>query len=194
MSRVVLSIGSNLGDRLARLQAAVDGLGDSVKAVSPVYETDAWGGVSQPAFLNAVVIADDDRLDAHGWLRRAQALELDNERVRTKKWGPRTLDVDLICCFGVPLPGHGISGQGISGHGISAEEIFSHDAELTLPHPFAHERVFVLLPWLAVDPAAQLTVAGQPKPVQELLNQLEPAERDGVRPTALTLTFKRSRH
>jgi 2-amino-4-hydroxy-6-hydroxymethyldihydropteridine diphosphokinase len=183
MSRVVLSIGSNLGDRLGRLQAAVDGLGDSVEAVSPVYETDAWGGVSQPAFLNAVVIADDDRLDAHGWLRRAQALELDNERVRIQKWGPRTLDVDLICCFGVPLPGGGISGG----------EIFSHDAELTLPHPFAHERVFVLLPWLAVDPAAQLTVAGQPKPVHELLSQLAPAERDGVRPTALTLTFKDSR-
>jgi len=198
MSRVVLSIGSNLGDRLARLQAAVDGLGDSVKAVSPVYETDAWGGVAQPAFLNAVVIADDDRLDAHGWLHRAQALELDNERVRTKKWGPRTLDVDLICCFGVPLPGHGISGhgisgQGISGHGISAEEIFSHDAELTLPHPFAHERAFVLLPWLAIDPAAQLTVGGQSKPVQELLSQLEPTERDGVRPTVLTLTFRGSR-
>jgi 2-amino-4-hydroxy-6-hydroxymethyldihydropteridine diphosphokinase len=188
MSRVVLSIGSNLGDRLARLQAAVDGLGDSVKAVSPVYETDAWGGVSQPAFLNAVVIADDDRLDAHGWLHRAQALELDNERVRTKKWGPRTLDVDLICCFGEPLPGHGIS-----GHGISGEEIFSHDAELTLPHPFAHERAFVLLPWLAIDPAAQLTVGGQSKPVQELLSQLEPIERDGVRPTVLTLTFRGSR-
>jgi len=62
VSRVVLSIGSNLGDRLARLQAAVDGLGDSVQAVSPVYETDAWGGVSQGPFLNAVVIADDDRI------------------------------------------------------------------------------------------------------------------------------------
>jgi 2-amino-4-hydroxy-6-hydroxymethyldihydropteridine diphosphokinase len=180
MSRVVLSIGSNLGDRLARLQAAVDGLGDSVKAVSPVFETDAWGGVSQAPFLNAVVIADDDRLDAHGWLHRAQAIELDNERVRTKKWGPRTLDVDLICCFGAPLPGHEISG----------DEIFSQDAELTLPHPFAHERAFVLLPWLAVDPAARLTVEGRSTPVGELLSQLEPAERDGVRPTALTLTLR----
>ena len=73
--RVVLSIGSNLGDRLARLQSVVDGLGDAVRAVSPVYETDAWGGVEQGPFLNAVLIADDPALDAHGWLRRAQELE-----------------------------------------------------------------------------------------------------------------------
>jgi 2-amino-4-hydroxy-6-hydroxymethyldihydropteridine diphosphokinase len=172
MSRVVLSIGSNLGDRLARLQAVVDGLGDSVRSVSPVYETDAWGGVSQGPFLNAVVIADDDGVDAYGWLRRAQALEIDNERIRTQKWGPRTLDVDLVCCF--------------DGH-QSESEVVSVDPELTLPHPFAHERAFVLLPWLAVDPGAELTVAGQRRPVRELLDQLESAERDGVRPTALTL-------
>ena len=73
MSRVVLSIGSNLGDRLARLQAAVDGLGETVSAVSPVFETDPWGGVSQEPFLNAIVLADDAGTDAHGWLRRAQA-------------------------------------------------------------------------------------------------------------------------
>jgi len=174
VSRVVLSIGSNLGDRLARLQAAVDGLGGSVRAVSPVYETDAWGGVSQGPFLNAIVIAEARELDAYGWLRRAQALELDNDRVRTQRWGPRTLDVDLVCCFSGSQP---------------AEEVFSDDAELTLPHPFAHERAFVLLPWLALDAAAELTVAGQRRSVRELLDQLEPAERDGVRPTALTLTF-----
>jgi len=171
VSRVVLSVGSNLGDRLARLQAAVDGLGDAVLAVSPVYETDAWGGVTQGPFLNAIVVADDDGLDAPGWLRRAQALELDNARVRTQKWGPRTLDVDLVCCFD------------------GADEVVSTDPELTLPHPFAHERAFVLLPWLAVDPAAELTVAGRRRPVSQLLDALEPAERDGVRPTALKLTF-----
>jgi 2-amino-4-hydroxy-6-hydroxymethyldihydropteridine diphosphokinase len=171
VSRVVLSIGSNLGDRLARLQAAVDGLGDAVLAVSPVYETDAWGGVTQGPFLNAIVVADDDGLDAPGWLRRAQALELDNARVRTQKWGPRTLDVDLVCCFD------------------GADEVVSTDPELTLPHPFAHERAFVLLPWHAVDPAAELTVAGRRRPVSQLLDALEPAERDGVRPTALKLIF-----
>ena len=165
MSRVVLSIGSNLGDRLARLQAAVDGLGEAVLAVSPVYETAAWGGVSQDHFLNAIVIADDDQLDARGWLRRAQALELDNERVREEKWGPRTLDVDLISCFERSGPRDAAFGN----------EVFSDDAVLTLPHPFAHERAFVLLPWLALDPAAELTVAGRRQPVRELLDRLGPA-------------------
>ena len=62
MTRVVLSIGSNLGDRLARLQSVVDGLGGAVRAVSPVYETEPWGGVDQGPFLNAVLIADDPAL------------------------------------------------------------------------------------------------------------------------------------
>ena len=104
MTRVVLSIGSNLGDRLARLQSVVDSLGDAVRAVSDVYETDAWGGVEQGRFLNAVVIAEDPALDAHGWLRRVQAIESANDRVREQKWGPRTLDVDLVCASG---PGGG---------------------------------------------------------------------------------------
>lgn len=185
MSRVVLSIGSNLGDRLARLQAAVDGLGEAVLAVSPVYETDAWGGVSQDHFLNAIVIADDDQLDARGWLCRAQALELDNERVRKGKWGPRTLDVDLISCF-EPISRFEGSEPRAAAPG---NEIFSDDAVLTLPHPVAHERAFVLIPWLALDPAAELTVAGQRQPLRALLDRLEPAESAGVRPTELMLTF-----
>ena len=174
MSRVVLSVGSNLGDRLARLQAVVDDLADSVRAVSPVYETDAWGGVDQGPFLNAVVVADDPAHDAHGWLRRAQRIELDNQRVRSQKWGPRTLDVDLVCCF---------DGD--------AEEL-SGTAELTLPHPWAHQRAFVLMPWLAVDPAATLTVDGRHRPVRQLLDELEQAERDGVRPTGFELHHPRT--
>ena len=170
MSRVVLSIGSNVGDRLARLQAAVDAMGDTVVAVSPVWETDAWGGVEQQSFLNAVLIADDAGLDAHGWLRRAQEIERDNARMRTQKWGPRTLDVDLVCCFDGDV------------------EVFSDDPELTLPHPFAHQRAFVLIPWLAVDPAAALGVAGRRLAVREILDGLDQADRDGVRTTAFTLT------
>jgi 2-amino-4-hydroxy-6-hydroxymethyldihydropteridine diphosphokinase len=171
MTRVVLSIGSNLGDRLARLQAAVDGLGDSVLAVSPVFETDAWGGVEQQRFLNAVVLAADSGTDAHGWLRRAQALERDNDRVRLQKWGPRTLDVDLVCCF---------DGE---------DEVVCRDADLTLPHPLAHQRAFVLMPWLAVDPEARLSVGSGSRPVGALLAELDPVERDGVQATALTLGF-----
>lgn len=169
MTRAVLSIGSNMGDRLARLNAVVDGLGDAVRAVSPVFETDAWGVVDQDAFLNAIVIAEDDGLDARGWLHRGQALENDNDRVRTQKWGPRTLDVDVICCFD------------------GSREIRCSDAELTLPHPFAHERAFVLVPWLAADPSAVLTVDGAPRPVGDLIAALDVGERDGVRRTDLVL-------
>ena len=171
MTRVVLSIGSNLGDRMARLQSAVDGLGSSVRALSPVYETDAWGGVDQGPFLNAVVIADDPDLDGHGWLNRAQALEQANERVREQKWGPRTLDVDLVCCH---------DGE---------TEVFSRDEGLTLPHPLAHLRAFVMIPWLALDPQAELTVAGERRRVDRLLSELEPADRDGVRLTGLVLNL-----
>lgn len=169
MTRVVLSVGSNLGDRLARLQAAVDALGGAVRAVSPVYETDAWGGVEQGPFLNAVVIAEDPLLDAHAWLRKAQAVESENQRVREQKWGPRTLDVDLVCVTG------------------DDTEVVCDDPELTLPHPFAHQRAFVLTPWLDADPAAELLVEGRRRPVQDLLAELDAAERDGVRPTAHTL-------
>lgn len=173
MSRVVLSIGSNVGDRLARLQAAVDGLGDAVLEVSPVYETDAWGGVEQQPFLNAVVIADDPRVDALGWLRLGQRIEDLNQRVRRQKWGPRTLDIDLIACSD------------------GGAEVVSGDPELTLPHPMAHQRAFVLIPWLAVDPVAQLVVEGQPRPVRDVLAGLDQAELDGVRGTQLCLRMSR---
>jgi 2-amino-4-hydroxy-6-hydroxymethyldihydropteridine diphosphokinase len=162
MSRVVLSIGSNLGDRLGRLQSVVDGLGDAVRAVSPVYETEAWGGVEQGPFLNAVLVADDPALDGHGWLRRGQQLEEAAGRVRGQRWGPRTLDVDLVTCHD------------------GDTEVTSRDDGLTLPHPMAHLRAFVLIPWLAVDPEATLTVAGEERTVARLLADIDPAERDGV--------------
>jgi 2-amino-4-hydroxy-6-hydroxymethyldihydropteridine diphosphokinase len=173
VSRVVLSIGSNLGDRLARLQSVVDGLDGAVRAVSPVYETDPWGGVEQGAFLNAVVLADDPALDGHGWLQRAQEMEQAAGRVRGQRWGPRSLDVDLVACREEDDAGD--------------HEITSRDEGLTLPHPLAHLRAFVLIPWLAVDPDATLTVAGVPRRVEALLAEIEQAERDGVHLTGLVL-------
>jgi 2-amino-4-hydroxy-6-hydroxymethyldihydropteridine diphosphokinase len=173
MTRVVLSIGSNLGDRLARLQSVLDRLGDAVQAVSPVYETAAWGGVEQAPFLNAVVIADDATLDGHGWLIRAQEMERAADRVRGQRWGPRTLDVDLITCHTTSQAGD--------------VEVFSLDDGLTLPHPLAHLRAFVLIPWLAIDPDAALSVAGGKQPVAKLLAQLDRADRAGVQLTELTL-------
>lgn len=170
MTRVVLSIGSNLGDRLARLQSVVDGLGDAVQAISPVYETEPWGGVEQGPFLNAVVIADDPACDGHCWLGRAQEFERGADRVRGQRWGPRSLDVDLITC---------------SHDNI---EVFSRENGLTLPHPLAHLRAFVMIPWLAVEPDAGLTVAGQKRPIAALLAELEPVDRASVRLTSLVLS------
>lgn len=167
--KVVLSIGSNLGDRLAMLRSVADGLGNRLRATSPVYETAPWGGVDQGPFLNAVLIAEDPTLDARGWLRLAQDFERAAERVRAQRWGPRTLDVDIVACR------------------ADDREVISRDPELTLPHPRAAQRAFVLVPWLAVEPDATLTVDGTPRRVEHLLAALEPAERDGVHRTDLVL-------
>ncbi|SDD83032.1 2-amino-4-hydroxy-6-hydroxymethyldihydropteridine diphosphokinase [Actinokineospora iranica] len=134
MTRAVLSIGSNLGDRLANLRVAVDGFADVLVAVSPVYETAAWGVTDQPDFLNAVLIVRDDTTDAWGWLRRGQDLENRAGRVRERRWGPRTLDVDVVTVDGVR----------------------SDEPELLLPHPGTPERATVLVPWLDIEPDAEV--------------------------------------
>lgn len=178
MTRAVLSIGSNLGDRLARLQSAADGLGAALRAVSGVYETEAWGGVDQGHFLNAVLIVDDPEQDGHGWLRRAHELEQAADRVRGQRWGPRTLDVDVVSCYESTPAG--------------TTEIVSRDNGLTLPHPLAHLRAFVMVPWLALEPDAQLTVAGGRRSVAGLLTELDADERAGTRLTELVL-YQRDR-
>jgi 2-amino-4-hydroxy-6-hydroxymethyldihydropteridine diphosphokinase len=122
----VLSLGSNVGDRWKYLRTAVDLL--RPVATSPVYESAPWGGVAQPDFLNMVVVCDCDAAEA--W-RRAQAAEEAAGRVRDVRWGPRTLDVDVIVADG-------------------------EHPDLALPHPLAQERAFVLVPWLDVDPEAEL--------------------------------------
>lgn len=165
----VLSIGSNLGDRRRWLQSVVDGFGPAVRAVSPVYETDPWGGVDQGPYLNAVVIAEAADWAGPDWLRRGQELELAAGRIRDQRWGPRTLDVDIVACR------------------AGATELISDDPVLTLPHPYAHLRAFVLIPWLAADPDATLTVAGRCRPVGTLIDEIDPAERAGVRLTEFVL-------
>jgi 2-amino-4-hydroxy-6-hydroxymethyldihydropteridine diphosphokinase len=125
--RTYLGLGSNLGDRLANLQGAVDGLGadtaSTVVGVSSVYETDPVGGPEQPAYLNAVVVVDTSR-SPRQLLELAQALEARARRVRRERWGPRTLDVDLLL-FG------------------DAEV---HEPDLEVPHPRMGERGFVIAP------------------------------------------------
>lgn len=150
MTRAVLSLGSNLGDRLANLRSAVRGLGDAVVAVSPVYETKPWGGVEQPDFLNAVVVVEDGDVDEWGWLRIGQRLEAEAHRVREVRWGPRTLDVDVVTVDGVT----------------------SDHPDLLLPHPGTPDRATVLIPWLDVDPDAVLPGHG---PVADLLARLDTA-------------------
>jgi len=139
---VVLALGSNLGDRLANLRGAVDALcaepGLDCVAVSPVYETIAVGGPAQPDYLNAVLVAATS-LPARAILDRGLAAEAARHRVRGPRWGPRTLDVDVI---------------------VYGDEV-STDPDLTLPHPRAHERAFVLAPWHDVDPGAVIPGRGR---------------------------------
>ena len=149
---IVLSLGSNLGDRLANLQLGMDVLargGLDLQAVSSVYETDPVGGVDQADYLNAVLLADSS-LAPRDILARCAIAETAAGRVRTQRWGPRTLDVDIISCGAV----------------VSA------DPALTLPHPRAHERAFVLVPWLELDAHAVLPGWG---PVAGLLRALQAA-------------------
>ncbi|OZG28074.1 2-amino-4-hydroxy-6-hydroxymethyldihydropteridine diphosphokinase [Williamsia sp. 1138] len=162
MSRAVLSIGSNIGDRLTHLQSVCDGLGTAVVAASGVYSTPPWGGVEQQDFLNAVLIVDDADRDAGQWLKAGQELEQQADRKRVQRWGPRTLDVDVIS---VPH---------------DDGEVISDDPVLTLPHPRAAERAFVLVPWLDADADAALWHAGARVPVTKLLAALPTSEREGV--------------
>ena len=146
MTRAVLSLGSNLGDRAAQLRAAVRALDEHIVAVSGVYETPPWGGpgpdgAQGPPYLNAVVLAVDDGTDPRAWLTRARALEDAAGRERDPRWryAPRTLDVDVITVWA-----------------DDGAAVTSDAPELVLPHPRAHERAFVLRPWLDIQPYAQL--------------------------------------
>ncbi|MFE5935876.1 2-amino-4-hydroxy-6-hydroxymethyldihydropteridine diphosphokinase [Streptomyces sp. NPDC056470] len=157
----VIALGANLGNRLETLQGAVDALEDTpglrVKAVSPVYETEPWGiePGTQPSYLNAVALVKTT-LPPSSLLERAHAVEEAFHRVREERWGARTIDVDIV----------------------AYADVVSDDPVLTLPHPRAHQRAFVLAPWHDVDPDAQLPGRGT---VAELLALVG---RTGVVPRA----------
>lgn len=160
-SRVVLSLGSNLGDRLETLQGAVDALARDpelrVLAVSPVYETDPVGGPEQDDFLNIVVLAES-RLEPRALLERAHDIESRFGRVRDVRWGPRTLDVDVIV----------------------AGDLIVDEPDLQVPHPRAVDRAFVLVPWLDVDPDAELPGDGTVAVVVDALDTTGVRLRDDV--------------
>ncbi|MBB3083416.1 2-amino-4-hydroxy-6-hydroxymethyldihydropteridine diphosphokinase [Geodermatophilus sabuli] len=161
MTRAVLSLGANLGDRAAVLRAAITALHDDgvLVARSTLYETPPWGPVEQPPYLNAIAVVRGDR-DAAGWLARAHELEQAAGRTREVRWGARTLDVDVVTVTG-----------------DDGRPVLSDDPLLTLPHPRAHERAFVLVPWLGLDPAAELPGHGR---VADLLAALPAEDVDAV--------------
>ena len=156
--RAVLALGSNLGERMASLQGAVHAIADTpdvwVTGVSPVYETEPVDCPPEAkSYLNAVVLIDTT-LAASRLMDRALAIEDAFERERSEvRNAPRTLDVDLIV----------------------VGDRRSDDESLRLPHPRAHERAFVLRPWLDVDPTAELPDRGA---VSELLDQ---ADQSGIK-------------
>jgi 2-amino-4-hydroxy-6-hydroxymethyldihydropteridine diphosphokinase len=152
VSTAVLSLGSNMGDRAAYLERAVASLGDVVRVVSSIYRTAPVGGVPQADFYNLTLIADDPDEDPRLWLDRCRRLEREAGREQTVRWGPRTLDADVIT---------------VDVHG---QPVRSDDPELTLPHPRAAERAFVLLPWAEIDPSAELPGAG---PITDLLESTD---------------------
>jgi 2-amino-4-hydroxy-6-hydroxymethyldihydropteridine diphosphokinase len=153
----VLSLGSNLGDRRDILQGAVAAVAAlpalTVTAVSRAYETAPVGGPAQPGYLNAVVLAQTT-LAPRDLLKHVNEIEAAFARVRAVRWGPRTLDIDIITYEGVT----------------------SDDPQLTLPHPRAHERAFVLAPWHDADPAAELPGHGR------VTDLLAAAGESGIRP------------
>jgi dihydroneopterin aldolase/2-amino-4-hydroxy-6-hydroxymethyldihydropteridine diphosphokinase len=151
----VIALGSNLGDRLGHLQGAVDALagtpGLTVAAISPVYQTAPVGGPAQQDYYNAVLTARTV-LPPRALLARCQQVETASGRVRAETWGPRTLDLDIIV-YG---------------------DLVTDEPELTLPHPRAGERAFVLAPWHAIDPGAVIPGRGS------VADLLAAASQDGV--------------
>ena len=161
MTRAVLSLGANLGDRAGALRTALAALkNEGLIARSTLYETPPWGPVEQPPYLNAIAVVRGDR-DAAGWLALAHELEQAAGRTREGRFGPRTLDVDIVTVTG-----------------DDGKPVLSDDPVLTLPHPRAHERAFVLMPWLTLDHGAVLPGHGK---VADLVAALPPEDVAAVK-------------
>ena len=147
--KAVISLGANIGNPEEQMQLAIAMLREAtdVIALSSIYTTEPVGGPVQPNYLNAICITESE-LPAADLLALLHGIEKTLGRERVERWGPRTIDLDLIQ-YGT---------------------ILSSAEELELPHPRAHERKFVLEPWLEVEPDAILLTHGK---VSELLEQLQ---------------------
>jgi 2-amino-4-hydroxy-6-hydroxymethyldihydropteridine diphosphokinase len=165
MTSAVLSLGSNLGDREGHLRSAVRSLSGVLRAVSGVYQTPPWGDPDQPDYLNAAAIVADASAAPRYWLDLARELEERAGRVRDPKrrFGPRTLDVDVIAV-----------------RDDAGQPVVSDEPDLILPHPRAHLRAFVLRPWIDIEPYAALPGHGwvndllRAEPVADDLAALRP--------------------
>lgn len=146
--RAVISLGANIGDPKGQMDLAVAMLREAMEviSVSDYLSTKPVSDIEQPDYLNAICIAESD-LPALDLLAVLNGIEKTLGRERFEKWGPRTIDLDLI----------------------QYGSLLSSADELTLPHPRAHERRFVLEPWISIDPEAILLTHGK---VSELLAQL----------------------
>lgn len=135
--RYVIAVGANLGDAPATVDSALSSLADRLDgellARSSLFTSSPVGGPDQPDFVNAIAIVDTG-LSPRAVLEILQTLEAEAGRERDVRWGPRTLDLDVVL----------------------AGDVVSDDPDLTIPHPRAHERAFVLVPWLEIDPTAEI--------------------------------------
>jgi 2-amino-4-hydroxy-6-hydroxymethyldihydropteridine diphosphokinase len=154
--RAAFGLGSNLGDRRAFLARAIETIGSTpgitVVSVSPVVESSPVGGPPQQDYLNAVVVVDTI-LSPDALLELAHRCETEAGRERQERWGPRTLDVDVL----------------------AYADLTTDDPVLTLPHPRAVERAFVLVPWAVADP--HFVVAGR-----SVADWAADVDASGVRP------------
>lgn len=153
--RYVISVGANLDDPDAAVAAALAYVPKHLEAsdwrASSRYGTSPVGGPAQPDYVNAVLVVES-RLTPDQVLERLQELERRAGRQRDVRWGPRTLDLDII----------------------TVDAQISGDPNLTLPHPRAHERGFVLVPWFEIEPQAELPTHGK---IRDLIGALDPSQR-----------------
>ena len=155
MPTVLLSIGSNLGDRKAALQSVIDAMATAFTGIEPsrIFETPPWGYTDQPVFYNAAIRATTT-LTPQQVLDFAHTCESNAQRQRDEHWGPRTLDVDVI----------------------TYDDLIQDDPTLTLPHPRTHERAFVLVPIADIDPLIEIPGKGN------VLRLLHHVDITGIQP------------
>jgi len=139
--KAIIALGSNLGDKFNYLQSAVEKINKikdvEILKISSVYETVPVGGPVQDDYLNAV-IQIESKLESEILLQKLQSIEVELDRVREERWGPRTIDLDIV----------------------AIEDQQHNSPNLTIPHPLAHERCFVLIPWFEIDPTSALVNKG----------------------------------